>query len=55
MKNFQKIHNEKFSGKKNKYNSNNNTNKSNISKEKEGIFDDVGIIIPFKKRYSSRK
>ena len=60
MKNFQKTHfhncfNEKISGKINKYNSNNNTNKSNISKEKDVIFSDVGNIIPFKKRYSSRK
>ena len=60
FQNFHKTHfhncfNEKNSNNKNKNYSNVNTNKSNISKETEGIFGDVGNVIPTKKRYSFRK
>ena len=60
FQNFHKTHfhncfNEKNSNNKKKNYSNVNTNKSNISKETEGIFGDVGNVIPSRKRYSFRK
>ena len=53
--NFHNCFNEKNSNNKKKNYSNVNTNKSNISKETEGIFGDVGNVIPSRKRYSFRK
>ena len=61
FKNFKKTYfhscfNEKSISNKNKnLTNNNNTNKSNISKENDGIFGNVGNIVPTKKRFSSRK
>ena len=56
IKNYHKTHfhncfNDKFSNHKNdsKYST------SNISKDKDNLFGNVGSVVPFKKRYSSRK
>ena len=56
IKNYNKTHfhncfNEKFSNPKNESKFNN----SNISKDNDNLFANVGSVIPFKKRYSSRK
>ena len=54
INNFQKTH---FHNGFNEKNKNNNNSKSNfsISNEKDDIFGDVGNIVTFNKRYSSRK
>ena len=62
FKNFTKTHFHSCFNEKNESNKNNNKNftnnkadESNIGQENEGIFGDVGNIVPTKKRYSSRK
>ena len=62
FKNFTKTHFHNCFNEKIEYNKNNNksitnnkTGELNAGQENEGIFGDVGNIVPAKKRYSSRK
>ena len=62
FKNFTKTHFHNCFNEKSEYNKNNNksitnnkTGELNAGQENEGIFSDVGNIVPAKKRYSSRK